>query len=188
MITSKKELHEFIKEDRKNNINNCSKIYLTFEPLLSILGVVRESFYVRRYLKVLRKLEYFSNKKNKGIMYIYYMIMWKRLSHKYQIYIRPNTVGKGLHISHFNGGIQINCFQMGNYCSVTAGVVIGNKGSQENRAIIGNNVSFTIGSKAIGKIIIEDNVIVCPNSVVIKDVPNGAIVSGVPAQIIKIKN
>ena len=32
-----------------------------------------------------------------------------------------------------------------------------------------------------------NNAIVAPNSVVIKDVPENAIVSGVPAQIIKVK-
>lgn len=42
-------------------------------------------------------------------------------------------------------------------------------------------------SKIIGKIKIGDNAVVCPNSVVIKDVPANAIVSGVPAQIVKIK-
>lgn len=121
------------------------------------------------------------------LLKIFYTIKWKQLSNKYGIYIHPNTVGKGLYIPHFNGGIQLNCISMGDFCSVSSGVVVGNKGSQDNRAIIGNHVELTIGSKVIGKAAIGDNVIVAPNSVVIKDVPDNAIVSGVPAKIIKVR-
>ena len=120
-----------------------------------------------------------------NLMRIYYTIKWKRLSNKYGIYIHPNTVGKGLYIPHFNGGIQLNCISMGDFCSVSSGVVVGNKGSQDNRAIIGNNVELTIGCKIIGKVVLGNNVIVAPNSVVIKSIPDNAVVSGVPAKIIK---
>lgn len=54
-------------------------------------------------------------------------------------------------------------------------------------AVIGNNVDMTIGCKIIGGVTIGDNDIIAPNSVVVKDVPDNAIVSGVPAKIIKIK-
>lgn len=189
MITSKVILKEYIAADKSRNMVNCSRIYLLIEPFLSLFGVVRESFYVRKYLLVLRKLEYYTNVRTHFgggyLMRIYYTIKWKRLSNKYGIYIHPNTVGKGLYIPHFNGGIQLNCISMGDFCSVSSGVVVGNKGSQDNRAIIGNNVGLTIGCKVIGKVVLGNNVIVAPNSVVIKDVPTNAVVSGVPAKIIK---
>lgn len=189
MITSKVILKEYISADKSRNMVNCSRIYLLIEPFLSLFGVVRESFYVRKYLLVLRKLEYYTNVRTHFgggyLMRIYYTIKWKRLSNKYGIYIHPNTVGKGLYIPHFNGGIQLNCISMGDFCSVSSGVVVGNKGSQDNRAIIGNNVGLTIGCKVIGKVVLGNNVIVAPNSVVIKDVPTNAVVSGVPAKIIK---
>ena len=87
----------------------------------------------------------------------------------------------------WGGGIIINCKSVGNYCSANAGVVVGNKDGQDNIATIGNNVKLSVGCKVIGKITIGDNVIVAPNSVVIKDVPANCIVSGVPATIIKQK-
>lgn len=179
---------EFIDADRQRNIQNCSKAYLLFEPLLAVFGAVRESYYVRKYLRTLRKYEYYTNvgAGQKRLMRLYYGFRWKRLSNRYQIYIHPNTVGKGLYIPHFHGGVQLNCLSMGNYCTVSVGVIVGNKGSQENRATIGNNVELTVGCKIIGKITIGDNAVVCPNSVVIKDVPANAIVSGVPAKIVKI--
>jgi len=186
MIQTKAELVEYIDADKSSNIVNCSRIYLFVEPILAFWGAVRESYYVRKYLRTLRRLEYFTNI-NGGVKRLYYTIKWKRLSNKYQIYIHPNTVGKGLYIPHFHGGVQLNCLSMGDYCTVSAGVIVRNKGSQENRAIIGNNVELAVGSKVIGKITIGDNVVVCPNSVVIKDVPVNAIVSGVPAQVVKVR-
>lgn len=191
MITSKIMLKEYIAADKSRNMVNCSRKYLLIEPFLSLFGVVRESFYVRKYLLVLRKLEYYTNVRTHFwggyLMRIYYTIKWKRLSNKYGIYIHPNTVGKGLYIPHFNGGIQLNCISMGDFCSVSSGVVVGNKGSQDNRAIIGNNVGLTIGCKVIGKVVLGNNVIVAPNSVVIKNIPDNAVVSGVPAKIIKVR-
>ena len=189
MITSKVMLKEYIAADKSRNMVNCSRKYLLIEPFLSLFGVVRESFYVRKYLLVLRKLEYYTNVRTHfgggNLMRIYYTIKWKRLSNMYRIYIHTNTVGKGLYIPHFNGGIQLNCISMGDFCSVSSGVVVGNKGSQDNRAIIGNNVGLTIGCKVIGKVVLGNNVIVAPNSVVIKNIPDNAVVSGVPAKIIK---
>ena len=116
----------------------------------------------------------------------WYRFIERRLSLKYGVFIVPNTVGKGLYISHLQGGVILNCIKMGDYCIVTGGVVVGNKGSQDNRAIIGDHVELTLGSKVIGKVTIGDYAIVAPNSVVIKDVPSKAVVSGVPAKIIKI--
>lgn len=75
---------------------------------------------------------------------------------------------------------------MGNNCSLNTGVIVGNNGGQDKRAIIGDNVSLTIGSKVIGRVTIGDNVVVAPNSVVVKDVPPNAVVSGIPAVIIKL--
>lgn len=102
------------------------------------------------------------------------------------IFLTPNTIGYGFKIRHM-GNIIVNGNSMGNYCGVTMGVVVGNKDGQENRPSIGNNVSLTLGCKIIGKITIGDNVTVAPNSVVVKDVPDNAVVSGIPATILKLK-
>lgn len=44
-----------------------------------------------------------------------------------------------------------------------------------------------MGAKLYGTLKVGDDAVIAPNSVVIKDVPAGAIVSGVPAQIVKIR-
>ena len=66
-------------------------------------------------------------------------------------------------------------------------MVLGTKGTFDNVPTIGDNVEIALGAKVIGKVFVGNNAIVAPNSVVIKDVPENAIVSGVPAQIIKVK-
>ena len=83
------------------------------------------------------------------------------------------------------GGIIVNCKKVGENLTISSGCIIGKKGNNENRAVLGNDVRLAIGSKVIGKVVIGDNVVVAPNSVVIKDVPSNVAVSGVPAIIIK---
>lgn len=66
MIQTKAELVECINEDKSRNVVNCSKPYLLLEPLLALFGVVRESYYVRKYLRTLRCFEYFTNINRRG--------------------------------------------------------------------------------------------------------------------------
>ena len=73
---------------------------------------------------------------------------------------------------------------MGNNCVVNTQTVIGIKNTMEEVPIIGDNCEINAGARIFGKITIGDNVKVGPNSVVFKDVPSNAVVSGVPAQLI----
>lgn len=184
MIKTKTDLKDYICADCKANIGT-DKINI----IKYIAGIFykQENILAYRYLKTLRKREYYLNNKSffHNFFQLYYRIKLNRLGFYYGIQIHPNIVGKGLTIRHLHGGIIINCKSMGENCRINGGVVVGNKDSQANIAVIGNNVRLSIGCKIIGKIVVGDNAIVAPNSVVIKDVPSGAVVSGVPAIIIK---
>lgn len=48
-------------------------------------------------------------------------------------------------------------------------------------------MEIAVGAKVIGNVHVGNNVVIAPNSVVVKDVPANAIVSGIPAKIIKMK-
>lgn len=149
-----------------------------------------ESAHAYHLVRTLRLYEYSLNNCSSilgKIRLLYRYFRYKRLSFKYKVFIKPNVVGYGLRLVHIGGGIYINCKQVGNYFGISSGCIIGNKDSSENVATIGDSVGMTIGSKIIGKIHIGDNVTIAPNSVVIKDVPENTVVSGVPAKIIKIK-
>lgn len=185
MIQTKQDLHTYLEEDRKANLGSKRSV----NPLKYIAGLIykQENILAYRYLKTLRHREYHMN--NTGlyhrIMALYYRVRQNRLTFDYGIQIHPNNVGYGLTIRHLSGGVIINCKSMGCLCTVNGGVVVGNKNSQENIATIGNNVRLSVGCKVIGKITLGDGAVVAPNTVVIKDVPAGAVVSGVPAVIIK---
>lgn len=185
MIHSKEDLKFYIQEDFKRNLGTVSKLkYLALKLYDS------DGYRITRYLKALRKYEYATNVQRKSLfgklIWAYRKLVWHKLGVKYNIILPPNVIGYGFKVSHIvGGGIIINCKSIGNYCSANAGVVVGNNGGQDKTAIIGNNVSLTVGSMVIGKVTIGDNVTVAPNSVVIKDVPSNCVVSGVPAKIIK---
>ncbi|MBR5147128.1 MAG: serine acetyltransferase [Bacteroidales bacterium] len=191
MIQSKKDLQIYIREDKKINLGTY-KIGTLKYIAKCIYG--SDNIKAYRLLKSLRKLEYSKNcLYSKGILgkVIYYIRKFKyhKLSERYNINIGVNMIGYGFRIPHvIGGGIVINCDTMGNYCSANIGVVIGNNHSLTDRPIIGDNVSFTTGSKAYGNIYIGNNVTVAPNSVCTKDVPDNCIVSGIPAKIIKYKD
>ena len=181
MITSKEDLQYYLAEDKKRNFVSRKGYFFS---LITGFGGGKTI----QLLRCLRYYEYASSRKGDSLLrkfiFYYRKIMYLRLASKLDTYIQPNCVGPGLQIPHL-GGIIINCKKMGRNCSVNKGVVIGNKKGQSNIATIGDNCWFTLGSKVIGKINIGNNVIVCQNSVVVKDVEDNCIVSGVPAKIIK---
>ena len=170
MIQSKKDYQYFIKEDsRRAGIRNMAVYWAKI-----IYG--NEQAHSLKYLKSLRKYEYHHNCQH-ALRSLWYRYRNSRLGLKYGIHIGINMVGYGFWIPHFSGGITVNCKSMGNYCSVNGGVVVGNKGSQQNRASIGDHVKLSIGVKVYGNIKIGDHVIVAPNSVIFKDVPSNIAVS-----------
>lgn len=59
------------------------------------------------------------------------------------------------------------------------------KNRHKERPWIGNNVDFGVNVTCIGNIHIGDNAIIAAGSVVVKDVPENAIVAGNPAKVIK---
>lgn len=188
MIQNKEDLRYYLDCDFLRNFKVKSI------PCIRYLGKVlygTDSCMAFHYLSTLRHYEYYLNRKYRysifrKIICSWYKYKMNRLRIKYGIRIAPNTVGYGFKMAHVvGGGIIINCKSMGNNCSANIGVVVGNNGGQEERPTIGDNVSLCTGCKVIGNVTIGNNVIVAPNSVVIKDVPDNCIVSGVPAQIIK---
>ena len=57
----------------------------------------------------------------------------------------------------------------------------------ESAPHIGDNVFVGGGAKIIGDIYIGNNVSIAPNAAVVKDVPDNAVVGGVPCKILKIE-
>lgn len=186
-INNIKLLRLYLSEDFK-----ASQSSWFINPIRWLIG--EDGARLQGYIYILRILEYFYNKykSDSSIKYLYlplyimFSIIHRRQSYKYNVHIDPNTCDYGLFIVHM-GCIHVNATHVGKYCTLTQGVVLGQKNGIGNRPVIGDNVNLTLGCKVIGKVHVGDNVIVCPNSVVIKDLPSNVIASGVPVSIIKQK-
>lgn len=76
--------------------------------------------------------------------------------------------------------------RIGDNCTIVSGVTIGLGGRGEQKGVpeIGSQVYIGPGAKLIGPIKIGDYVAVGANAVVIRDVPDHAVVAGVPAKIL----
>ena len=184
MIQSKEDYLFYLKEDAKVNIHtdHCDSL-----RMWANIWYGNENYCFLRYLRALRKYEYVLNCTNGfwgKIRTLYAKIVWHRIGAKYGIIIKPNIVGYVLRMPHLVGGAILHCKSVGNYCTINSGVIVGtnNKGGL---AVIGDHVDLSVGCKIIGDVTIGDNVIVAPNSVVVKNIPENCIVSGVPAVIIK---
>jgi serine O-acetyltransferase len=95
------------------------------------------------------------------------------------------NIGKGLLINHF-GGIVINDgTKIGDFCTISHCVTIGNKKPGGKSPIIGNNVYICVGAKVLGEIVIGNNCIIGANAVVLDSVSENSIVAGMPAKVIK---
>lgn len=184
MIKNRHDLKEYIEKDKKRySLKNIPKIK---DWILH-----NEKWYSYRYIIALRHVEYYINaKKKKDVRFIYWWFRYKRLGFKMRYNIAPNTIGPGLKIYHTGDFIWVgkSC-KIGKNCTLRPGVVFGRKKvtPQANYVTVGDNCEFGVGAKIIGNITIGDNVSVGANAVVTKDIPNNAIVVGIPAKIIKIK-
>lgn len=109
----------------------------------------------------------------------------------YNSSISPKTkIGKGTKLSHGGIGILINPNStIGKNCSIGTNVSIVGQGPFKYCPKIGNRVYIGSGAVIQGPVIIEDNVIIAPNSVVNKSIRKGLIVGGIPAKVIgKVEN
>ena len=181
MIKTKSDLKRYLAEDLKRFGNR--------KPTVKDWLLHNEIWYVYRYIKNLRYLEYYKNTNNK-MLYFYHFFLYKRMSFKHKIDIKPNNVGPGFRIMHLGALIRIkkNC-RIGKNCTILPGVVIGNKHLEgdDSWVIIGDNCYIGLGAKIFGEIRIGNNVTIGANAVVTHDIPDNAVAGGIPARVIKMK-
>ncbi len=109
-------------------------------------------------------------------------ILWKPLE---TLYIYTKDIGGGLYIQHGFSTI-ISAKKIGKNCRIYQQVTIGYK--QEFSPILEDNVSVTCGAKVLGDVTMHSGSLAAAGAVVVKDVPENAIVGGVPAKVIAYKD
>lgn len=124
------------------------------------------------------------------LKFLVYPVARFLLSHykyKFGISIPYETrIGSGFYIGHF-GGIVVNGKSIiGKNFNISHGVTLGmaNRGPNKGYPVIGDNVYIGPGAKIIGAITVGNNVAIGANCVVTKDIPDNAVVVGVPGKVI----
>ncbi len=154
----------------------------------SILNWISACFLNQSFKRILiYRLEYtLGGKKNLLITSWICKAVSRLLSTHYNVYIdKKAIIGKGFCISHCFS-IMISECSIGDNVTVMQQVTIGSSrgGNRAGFPTIGSNVFIGCGAKIIGKVKIGNNVVVGANAVVTKDIPDNAIVGGVPAKIL----
>lgn len=145
-----------------------------------------DSYMLSRYFYHLRMVEYHEltppNLWNK-VLAGWHKYRMRKYGRIIGCQFHPHTIDFGVKIYHWGCMIVNSKAQIGKNLTIYPGVTVG--ASKGGVPAIGDNVFLGLGSKVFGGITIGHNVIVAPNAVVVKDVPNNCVVAGVPAKIIK---
>ena len=123
----------------------------------------------------------------------YFLARWisQKGVRKTGIEIHPGAkIGKGFFIDHGNGVIIGETTVIGDNVTLYQGVTLGGTGKEQGKRhpTIGNNVMISTGAKVLGSFKIGDNSKIGAGSVVLKEVPPGSTVVGVPGQVVKRNN
>lgn len=98
-------------------------------------------------------------------------------------------IGRGTKLGYGGMGVVIHSKAViGDYCTIGQQVTIGGNSRYPGLPEIGNHVMIYKGAIVYGGIRIGDNVVIGANAVVNKPVPDNAVVAGVPARILRIRN
>jgi serine O-acetyltransferase len=104
------------------------------------------------------------------------------------IEIHPGAkIGKRFFIDHGMGVVIGETAEVGDDVLIYQGVTLGGTGKDRGKRhpTVGNNVVIGTGAKVLGAITINDNVKVGAGSVVVKSVPEGSTVVGIPGKIVR---
>ncbi|HTY33294.1 serine O-acetyltransferase [Mycobacterium sp.] len=101
--------------------------------------------------------------------------------------IHPGAVlGSGLFIDHATGVVIGETAEVGDDVHMYHGVTLGGSGADTGKRhpTVGDRVTIGAGAKVLGAIKIGDDSRIGANAVVVKPVPSGSVVVGVPGQVI----
>lgn len=166
MIKTKKELKSYLEKEKIIYLRGDKK------NILNSIFSNDQIIEIWKFIKLLRKAEYYKNKRKtiiNKIFFFYYRRKKQIQGIKIGIEINENCFKEGLNIYH-SGNIVINRnASVGSNCILHGSNCIGNKGFDSNRApVLGDNVELGFGAQIIGDVYIADGVRIGAGAVVTK--------------------
>lgn len=152
-------------------------IYTPKPPVKNTFRILYDLSYMLCQKKVFRTLFYF---RTKGFFANFLRIFYPK--DPYFIIDVHTKIGAGLRLVHPYSTI-LNAEYIGDNCYVNHLVTVGEKHGK--KPIIGKNVELHAGCMVIGGVTVGDNAIIGAGAVVVKDVPENAVVAGNPAKILR---
>lgn len=145
-----------------------------------------ESYYTRRYIRLLRKEERYSFAQPNKLLAYWYKARKNRLGAKLGFIISAGCFGEGLKLEHYGSVIVNPKARIGKNCIIHGNCCIGsNGGYPDDSPVIGDNVDIGQNAQVLGGITIADNVRIGAGAVVVKDVLTpGVTVVGVPGRVV----
>lgn len=183
MIQSKEDFKRYVAADRAR--------YPYYQHGWRARWDKMEEYYLVEFLYRLRKVEYLKNcckDKNlfwKGI-YLFHYHRYRRMVHQHLLNIAPNVCGPGLYLPHLGRISAPNNVQIGANCTLrpenffAKGMTAGD--TKTHTRTVGDNVEFSTGCKILCTKI-GNNVLIGPNAVVMRNVPDDSMAVGNPAKI-----
>ena len=176
MIRTKSDLNRVLREDALANQGRYSRV----DALTA-----SESYQIIKYQKLMRLDEYYSAQTG-FVQKVLCLITRRRknkLGARLGLFMKSSSFDGGLVIWHCGEVIVNGNAVIGKNCSFHGDNCIGNDGSSNLCPVIGDNVEFGVGAKAIGDIKIADNVTIGAGAVVVKScLSPGSVLVGVPAR------
>lgn len=143
-----------------------------------------EKFYIARYLRYLRKEEYYTFTRSMPILAYWYKAKKNRLGSRLGYIISAGCFDEGLTLWHYGSVIVNPKARIGKNCQIHGNCCIGNaRMDSQDSPVIGDNVDIGQGAQILGGIRIADGVKIGAGAVVVKDVLTpGVTVVGVPGK------
>lgn len=115
-------------------------------------------------------------------------ILSQRVRHTTGIEIHPGAkIGRRCFIDHGMGIVIGETTEIGDDCSIYQGVTLGGTGKDTGKRhpTIGDRVIVSSGAKVLGPFHVGNDVKIGSGSVVLKEIPDGCTVVGVPGRVVK---
>ena len=145
-----------------------------------------DKYYIRRYLRLLRKEEKYLFKTPNKLLTYWFKARKNRLGSRLGFIISAGNFDEGLVIWHYGAVIVNPKARIGKNCQIHGICCIGNlRPDSQDSPVIGDNVDIGQGAQILGGIRIADSVRIGAGAVVIHDIltPNVTVV-GVPGKVV----